>query len=659
MTDGATVRIGLKSVVLGERLGGGGEGEVFAVAQAPTQAVKLYNAKLAESRREKVEAMIAAGLSLSTSLVAYPVELVTNRRGKFLGFSMGKVTKHKQIHELYAPGARKDKFKHADYRFLVRAAANVAKAVAEVHAAGCVIGDINHSGILVSDRATVALIDADSFQLASKAGSYLCKVGTPEYTPPELQGRPFDQTLRTPDHDAFGLAVLVFQLLWMGRHPYSGRYSGGEKAIEDAIREHRFVYSTRPTGMVPPPATPSLDELPAEVASAFERAFSGAGVRPLATEWVGLLAGLEKRLKPCARSSLHHHLPGSQTCTWCKMEDALGVQLFRHALSAGTIDGEAPSLDIAALWRAIEAVQLPADLPPLPKLKNEAPTPSLGAREARDATWKRKAAGILACVTAAGWGFTNPNGWFVCLALCGFGGFLLLTRAPKKTALISKARMAADGFQKALDRWASESGEGRYFSLWNDLENGRIELTNLPRQEQEQIANYQRNRRQEQLAAFLEKFKLRSAKLRGIGPAKLTTLMSYGIEDAGDISQQKVIGVPGFGPVNTRTLVEWRDQHAARFVYDLRSNDVDRARLAAIRGGVAARRRELVQKLSGAPPALRAAVAQAVNRGNSAPAALQRAFSFRRQAEVDMEFLGEAFPPIAPAQVALQKKTGP
>ena len=43
-------------------------------------------------------------------------------------------------------------------------------------------------------------------------------------------------------HDAFGLAVLIFQILFMGRHPYSGHFLGsGEMPIERAIREHRFA----------------------------------------------------------------------------------------------------------------------------------------------------------------------------------------------------------------------------------------------------------------------------------------------------------------------------------------------------------------------------------------------------------------------------------
>jgi DNA-binding helix-hairpin-helix protein with protein kinase domain len=78
------------------------------------------------------------------------------------------------------------------------------------------VGDINHSGFLISPEAKVKLIDADSFQVSDGAKHYFCKVGVPEYTPPELQNQPLGGVLRTSNHDAFGLAVVIFQLLFMG-----------------------------------------------------------------------------------------------------------------------------------------------------------------------------------------------------------------------------------------------------------------------------------------------------------------------------------------------------------------------------------------------------------------------------------------------------------
>ena len=75
-------------------------------------------------------------------------------------------------------------------------------------------------------NALVVLIDCDSFQVNTNGRCYPCEVGVPLYTPPELQKKSFRELIRTRNHDRFGLAILIFQLLFVGRHPYAGRYLG-------------------------------------------------------------------------------------------------------------------------------------------------------------------------------------------------------------------------------------------------------------------------------------------------------------------------------------------------------------------------------------------------------------------------------------------------
>ena len=176
-----------KPMRLGNRIGKGGEGEVYALADDPSRAIKFYTVADAADRERKIAAIVRMGLASRSSLIAFPIAIARDRAGRFKGFVMNLVRDHQPLFELYAPGARKQNFPKADYRFLVRVAANTARAIAAVHEVGCVIGDINHSGILVSNAATAALIDADSFQVLDGSNRYLCRVGVPEYTPPELQ----------------------------------------------------------------------------------------------------------------------------------------------------------------------------------------------------------------------------------------------------------------------------------------------------------------------------------------------------------------------------------------------------------------------------------------------------------------------------------------
>ncbi len=138
-TAGATVR-------LGARLGEGGEGVVHVVDGSGDLAAKIYLPGLAAEREGKVLAMAGARLH-ANKFVAYPVDALFDlRSGAFAGFTMRKAANRRPVHELYSPSSRKTAFPSATYPLLVRAMSNVARAMASVHASGCVIGDVNHSG---------------------------------------------------------------------------------------------------------------------------------------------------------------------------------------------------------------------------------------------------------------------------------------------------------------------------------------------------------------------------------------------------------------------------------------------------------------------------------------------------------------------------------
>src|SRR5215204_6434964 len=132
-------------VRLASVLGKGGEGTVYAVEGDNTTAAKIYLPGLAKERREKIEAMVAAGWHRSAAFVAFPNASLFDQSRTFIGFTMRRVGGDKPIHQLYSPTGRKTSFPQAQYPFLVRTISNVARAVASVHSTGCVIGDINHS----------------------------------------------------------------------------------------------------------------------------------------------------------------------------------------------------------------------------------------------------------------------------------------------------------------------------------------------------------------------------------------------------------------------------------------------------------------------------------------------------------------------------------
>ena len=284
--------VGSDRVSVADLVGKGGEGEVYALQGRSSQVVKIYNSSLRQKREDKVRAMIREHLASSTELVAYPTEVATGLRGEFVGFVMNRVSGYRPVHELYSPKSRQRHFPKADYRFLVHTASNVARAVGTVHQTGCVIGDLNHSGVLVAKNGTVTLIDADSFQFSLNGTIYPCEVGVPEFTPPELHGSNLANVERTVAHDNFGLAVAVFHLLFMGRHPYAGIFNGPDLQMAEAIAQNRFAFSLarqNETRTKPPPGTLGLNIFPDPVIDAFERAFgTRPEARPDASEWISV-----------------------------------------------------------------------------------------------------------------------------------------------------------------------------------------------------------------------------------------------------------------------------------------------------------------------------------------------------------------------------------
>jgi len=271
---------------LGQLIAKGGEGAVYELANNASSVAKIYHTPPSDERRIKLEAMVSMATPRLLSITAWPSEVLKRPDGSICGFLMPSVKGHKDIHTLYGPRSRRQEFPDADWRFLIRAALNIAKAFAAIHEMGCVIGDVNHGGIRVSKDATVKLIDCDSFQILVNHRYFLCEVGVENFTPPELQGKPFKGVIRTPNHDNFGLAVMIFNLLMMGRHPFAGRYSGKEDMpVEKAISQFRYVYGGNKalTQMSPPPLTPPVLVASHEVANLWERSFSKnstTGVRP-------------------------------------------------------------------------------------------------------------------------------------------------------------------------------------------------------------------------------------------------------------------------------------------------------------------------------------------------------------------------------------------
>jgi hypothetical protein len=110
------------------------------------------------------------------------------------------------------------------------------------------------------------------------------------------------------------------------------------------------------------------------------------------------------------------------------------------------------------------------------------------------------------------------------------------------------------------------------------------------------LSELEANKYKLQLHAHLDRCRISHARIGGIGDARKATLQSYGIETAADISEQRVLAVPGFGPVALRNLKQWRDQQERRFRYDA-NKGVDQPAKNAVERQILAEKMDLERKL--------------------------------------------------------------
>ena len=158
------------------------------------------------------------------------------------------------------------------------------------------MGDVNPQNILVTKDGSVMLIDCDSFQVPEQHGRqpHPCVVGSPEYTAPEIED--FQRQFRSHDSDNFALAVLLYQLLGDGSHPYLGiDRQGSEETsnIRNRIKRHMFAHADSKGQWRPRPnQAASWKTLPGSVQNTFLQAFSIGATqvgRPTADTWSRIL----------------------------------------------------------------------------------------------------------------------------------------------------------------------------------------------------------------------------------------------------------------------------------------------------------------------------------------------------------------------------------
>lgn len=526
-------------------------------------------------------------------------------------------------------------------------ARNIAASFETVHAHGHVIGDVNQNSFLVGHDSKVVLIDSDSFQVNARGTLHLCEVGVPHFTPPELQSlSSFDGFTRTTNHDNFGLALLIFHVLFGGRHPFSGvpLRNGVGDALETDIKNFRYAYArdNQSRGFKPPPRSIPVSVIPDEVEAMFHFAFTERGplgARPTAQQWVVALDGVRSHLKRCGTSRMHVYPNHLAKCPWCTLEQD-GVVYFVD-LSA-TFTPSSSGFVLTHVWGLIQAVPAPPPvIVPSPNsfsVKAQ-PLPSGIPGEGTVTFYKVIAVAIAIAIVAAA-----PGAWILGL-IVGWVGWAMAgnagasERKAETTRRRNELEAARSEYERLVEQAKKAAGPEGFQALKAESSNIRRQLEELPRAEKEAIDKLHATAHERQKQKFLEKCFLDNASISGVGPARKAALRSFGIETAADVTKSRVMGVRGFGEGLTRAVLDWKATCERRFRFNPAAA-VSEADRNAVRAKYVAKRVAFERSLTAAPAKLHQFRQKAEVMSASVKPQLENAARKLAQAQADYSLLG-------------------
>ncbi len=320
-----------------EVIASGADGAIRAIDGQPPQVAKIYHPQALDPRRhDKIRAMLAAvpdipPLNLNGReyvQLAWPQGWLTDKRGRFRGYVMPRVDLGRAtlLENLLSARSRKAMDLPESYHYRVTAAANLAAMVARLHELGHHVIDLKPVNVhAYTDTLTLCLLDCDGFSIRGARQRHPAHQYTDGYICPEaVTGRLVPESLGEPQ-DRFALAVIVFQLLNQGLHPFQGVPARGRalpSSNGERIAAGLYAYGRQPHRDIQPSPWSLHESFDDQTRSLFDRAFASHHDRPAAHEWAAHLAALARPeyglLQTCDINPEHQHF--GRGCGLCAIE---------------------------------------------------------------------------------------------------------------------------------------------------------------------------------------------------------------------------------------------------------------------------------------------------------------------------------------------------
>ncbi|MDS7877495.1 DNA-binding protein [Klebsiella pasteurii] len=327
-----------RAVRLGKLIKSGGAGSVYFLADDPDRVAKIYHPHTDTGYyQRKLGAMLAQRPEIPAPTedeaivqLAWPDYLLFDERRRVVGFVMPVLDTQRTIELEYILQARQAKAQNLPEGIgaKVSLACNLATLVSALHARQHRVIDMKPINLrFYRDSLYIALLDCDGFSIQGVGERFPAGQFTADYLAPEFQRIGQVPGEQEEAQDRFSLAVIIFQLLNHGIHPYSGR-SQTTKVPDDLpgrIGADCYAYGINAAKNIAPVPASTHHLLPLELRKLFDRAFSdSASRRPSADEWAQVLRpyALRSTQKIILCSQKHQHFAG-MPCLVCAREKQL------------------------------------------------------------------------------------------------------------------------------------------------------------------------------------------------------------------------------------------------------------------------------------------------------------------------------------------------
>ncbi|HEY4467104.1 MAG TPA: DNA-binding protein [Klebsiella sp.] len=325
-----------RTVRLGKLIKSGGAGSVYFLADDASRVAKIYHPHT-DTRyyQRKLRAMLeqrpqipAPAQGDTIVQLAWPDYLLFDERQRVIGFVMPILDIQRSIELEYILQARQAKAQNLPEGIgaKVSLACNLATLISALHARQHRVIDMKPVNLrFYRDSLYIALLDCDGFSIQGEGERFPAGQFTPDYLAPEFQRIGQVPGEQEETQDRFALAVIIFQLLNHGIHPYSGR-SQTVKVPDDLpgrIAVGCYAYGINATKDIAPVPASTHHLLPTDLRKLLDRAFSGSPARrPSADEWAQALRpyALRSTQKITFCSQKHQHFTG-MPCLVCAREE--------------------------------------------------------------------------------------------------------------------------------------------------------------------------------------------------------------------------------------------------------------------------------------------------------------------------------------------------